>query len=215
MERLRQRFSLRLVTLLDALAYPTLLPDRAKKLEALLGIAEHDRASLGYQLLRGGQMPDYDLLLRICEALQREPGYFLDEHLADVPPGTRVVKPLGAGEELALRLPSDVSSPRHVRHGLVYHRTRNPMGFAIPAGAFLIALAPTPTVVAEPGRLYLFSTDEGFDVRRCRACDSGRATFVTEQPADIPLIVPTSGPAGSPAKPFSLIVAILLDGKTL
>lgn len=210
LERMSRRFGLRLATALDALAYPIKLADRAKAIGAKIGTDPE----LATSFLTGRELPDYSQLLALCDALDRQPGYFFDEHPADIPPGTTIVKPLGAGEDLVIRLPSEEVSSRNARRGLVYYRAKMQMGFGIEGGEYLIAFKPGPSVVAEPQKLYLFSSDEGLEVRRCVEVGTGRAVFHTEAGDDVPLIVSTAA-HGTRPKHFSQIVARILCGTSL
>jgi len=209
-EKMSRRFGLRLAAALDSLGYPIKLADRAKAMGAAIGTDP----AVTTRFLTGYELPDYSQLLALCDVLDRQPGYFFDEHLTDIPPGTTLVKPLGAGEDLVIRLPSAEVSSRNARRGLVYYRAKMPMGFGIQGGEYLIACKPGPTIVAEPQKLYLFSTDEGLEVRRCVEVATGRAVFHSEASDDVPLIVSTAA-QGTQPKHFSQIVARILCGTSL
>lgn len=210
LDKLTRRFALRLAAALDALGYPMKLSDRSKAIGAAIGTDPAVAASF----LTGHLLPDYGQLLALCDVLDRQPGYFFDEHPGDIPPGTTIVKPLGAGEDLVIRLPSAEVSSRNSRRGLVYYRAKMPMGFGIEGGEYLIAFEPGASVVAEPQKLYLFSSDDGLEVRRCVEVGTGRAVFHTEARDDVPLIVSTAA-HGTRPKNFSQIVARILCGTSL
>lgn len=210
MEQLRRRFERRLATALDAKGFPANRLDRTKALGSALGID----TPVANTLLGGYVLPDYPQLLALCELLDRQPGYFLDERVDQLPAGTVVVKPLSVGEDLVLRLPSEVLRPRDVRRGLVYYRAKAGMGFGIGPGEYLIAFEPGEKVEAEPDRLFLFASDDGVEVRKCVEAGSGRAVFHDDQLHPVPLIVPTSTHGSSPAH-FSRLVASIRCGDEL
>lgn len=210
MEKLHRRFEHRLATALDAQGFPANRLDRTKALGSALGID----TPVATTLLGGYMLPDYPQLLALCELLDRQPGYFLDERVDQLPPGTVIVKPLAVGEQMVLRLPSDVLRPRDVRRGLIYYRSKADMGFGIGTGEYLIAFAPSEKVQAEPDRLFLFTSDDGVEVRKCVEAGSGRAVFHDDQPHPVPLIVPTSSHGSGPAH-FSRLVASIRCGDAL
>lgn len=208
-EQLRRRFEHRLAAALDAKDYPANRLDRTKVLGSALGIDTPAANSL----LGGYVLPDYPQLVALSELLDRQPGYFLDERIDKLPAGTVVVKPLAAGEMLVLRLPSDALRPRDIGRGLVYYVSKADMGFGIRAGEYLIAFEPGEQVQVEPRRLFLFTSDEGVEVRKCVEVGSGRAVFHSDEPHPVPLIVPTSN-HGPPAH-FSRMVASIRCGDEL
>jgi hypothetical protein len=210
LEKLSRRFGLRLAIALDTLAYPIKLADRAKAIGAAIG-TDHAVAT---SFLTGQVLPGYRQLLALCDVLDRQPGYFFDKYPGDIPPGTTIARPLGAGEDLVIRLPSEEVSSRNARRGLVYYRAKMPMGFGIQGGEYLIAFKPGRSVVTEPKKLYLFSSDEGLEVRRCVEVGIGRAAFHSDASDDVPLIVSTA-PHGTQHKNFSQIVARILCGTRL
>ena len=200
--KMARRLGHRLAAALDARAYPLKLAERSKALGATLGIDP----AVASGFISGHVLPDYIQLAGLCEALERQPGYFFDEHASDIPPGTTLVKPLGPGEDLVIRLPAAEVSPHNARRGLIYCRAKMAMGFGIQAGEYLIAFQPSPNVVAERAKLYLFSTDEGLAVRKCVEVGPGRAVFHTEASDEVPLMVSTAA-KGQVPKDFSQIVA--------
>lgn len=212
LEQLQRRFALRLDAALDALGYPVLKVSRTRALASALGVD----IAVATAIMSGLHLPDYEQLLSLCGLVRQQPGYFLDEHVLDVPPGTTVVKPLGVGEDLVLRLPSDVLSDSEVRGGLKWWRAPVPMGFGLAAGELLIALAGDQLAAAEPERLYLYSSTQGIDVVQCVEAPIGRAIFRTDTPAanDVPLILPT-GKRGRRAGELSKLVASIRCGSGL
>lgn len=212
LDQLHKRFALRLAAALDSLAYPVKQLDRSKAFGAALGID----VAISRSLLGGYVLPDYSQLLLLCDVVQRDPGYFFDKHLSHIPPGTTLVKSLGAGEDLVVRLPSDEVSSASCQQGLVYVRAKVPMGFGIAAGEYLIALKPSATLNAEPQRLYLFSDDEGLAVRRCVEVAAGRAVFHGDEPDQVPLIISTAaGKADHAGLQVGQLVASVLCGASL
>ena len=185
--QLGRRFAMRLDAALDASGYPVL---KASRLRALAGALAIDM-SLATALASGLLLPDYGQLLALCALLQQQPGYFLDEQVLDVPAGTMVVKPVDIGEDLVLRLPSEILSDAEARKGLRYWRTTVPMGFGILAGEYLIACATAQAVPPEPQRLYLHRSEHAVDVVRCVDVQADRAVFHREAANEVPLIVPT------------------------
>lgn len=212
LEQLHQRFALRLAAALDSRAYPVKQVDRAKAVGAAIGID----VATARSMLDGYVLPDCSQLLYLCDLVQRTPGYFFDEHVAHIPPGTVVVKSLGAGEDLVVRLPSDEVSSRATQSGLVYVRSKVAMGFGIAAGEYLIALKPDSTLKAEAQRLYLFSDDQGLTVRRCAEFAAGRAVFHADSDDTVPLIISTAtGRAGRMNLQAGQLVASLRCGASL
>lgn len=211
LKQLHKRFEVRLGAALDALAYPVARADRARALAAATGVDVSEATAF----LLGHALPDHSQLLALCNVVQREPGYFFDEHLTYVPPGTTLVKSLGAGEDLVVRLPTDEVSARGTKGGLVYIRTKVAMGFGIGAGEYLIAVKPGSTLKATSQRLYLVSDDQGYSVRRCVEVTAGRAVFHADGPGDVPLIVSTAAGKADPNIAVCQIVASLLCGSSL
>ncbi len=185
--QLGRRFAMRLDAALDASGYPVL---KASRLRALANALALDMSAVT-AFASGLQLPDYGQLLALCGLLRQQPGYFLDEQVLDVPPGTIVVKPVDFGEDLVLRLPSEVLSDIEARKGLRYWRTTVPMGFGILAGEYLIA-GTQGVVPPERHRLYLHRSEQQVDVVRCVDVQADRAVFHREAANDVPLIVPTA-----------------------
>jgi hypothetical protein len=186
LEQLRHRFALRLDAALDAHGFPVLRVTRARSLAAALAVD----ISVATTLMAGLHLPDYAQLLALCSLLRQQPGYFLDAQVLDLPPGTCVVKPIGIGEDLVLRLPTEVMRPDDAVAGLRYWRTTVRMGFGISAGEYLVVQAGNPRAPAEPKKLYLLYSDQAVDVVRCMDVASERAVFLTDTADAVPLIVP-------------------------
>lgn len=215
LEKLQRRFAHRLVTALDSAGFPVQRLDRAKQLASALGV----ELSVATPLLGGFMLPAYPLLVQLCQLTRRQPGYFLDEQVPDFPEGTTVVKPVGPGEDLVVRLPNDMANKSETSNGLIYHRAKLEHGYGIEAGDYLIAMAPQETVRAKPERLYLFFETAGAAVRRCVEVSGDRAVFQEPGVNEVPMILPTMVPAqasrGSSAKQFTQIVANLRGGQHL
>jgi hypothetical protein len=211
LEPLQKRFALRLAAALDALGYPVNKVDRSKSLGAAIGADQATSSSF----LGGYLLPDHSQLLFLCDLVHRDPGYFFDDHVSQLPPGTCVVRSLGAGEDLVVRLPTDEVSPLASQRGLVYVRSKVAMGFGIAAGEYLIALKPGP-IEAEPKRLYLFSDDQGLAVRRCVEVSAGRAIFHGDGHNEVPLIISTAaGKAYNASMQVGQLVASVRCGASL
>lgn len=207
---LQRRFAMRLEAGLDGLGYPVLKAARARALATTLGVD----TTVATSLMSGVYLPDYGLLLAVCQVARQQPGYFLDEHVLDVPPGTTVVRPMEHGEDIVLRLPSEVLSEADARKGLRYWRTTVPMSFGIAAGEYLIALGADHDTAAEPNKLYLLSSKQGIDVVQCSEVHADRAIFRGEAANEVPRIVPT-GKRGARVGELSKLVASIRAGKSL
>lgn len=208
---LQHRFAMRLEAALDGLGYPVLKPGRARTLATTLGVD----ISVATALMSGLYLPDYGQLLALCQAVRQQPGYFLDEHVLDVPPGTTVVKSMGHGEDIVLRLPSEVLSEAEARKGLRYWRATVAMSFGITAGEYLIALGADHDSAAEPNKLYLLCPRQGsIDVVQCSEVHADRAVFRTEAADDVPRIVPI-GKRGHRVGDVSKLVASIRAGSSL
>lgn len=173
---LLKRFASRLNAALDALGAPALPLDRARFLGASIG---QDAANVS-AMLNGFLMPDWDTLVNICSLTQRQPGYFLDESIPQYPPETRLVKPLGAGDNLVIRVPlSEVQDQfLKVDNQWSYMVSKHPMGFGVLPGDFVINCAPAVgTVCAIPNWLYLMWSDSKFEILKCVELHNGRSTF--------------------------------------
>lgn len=207
---LQRRFAMRLEAALDGLGYPVLKVARTRALATTLGVD----ISLATSLMSGVYLPDYGQLLAVCQVVRQQPGYFLDEHVLDVPPGMTVVKPMEHGEDIVLRLPSEVLSEADARRGLRYWRTTIPMSFGIVAGEYLIALGGDHDGTAEPNKLYLLSSRQGIDVVQCSEVHADRAIFRTEAANGVPRIVPI-GKRGRRVGEVSKLVASIRAGSSL
>ena len=190
LDALRHRFALRLDAALDAAGYPALKVARVKGLAIALGVG----ISLATSLTSGYCLPEFQQLLELCALLHRRPGNFLDEHVADVSPGTAIVKPLEMGEDVVLRLPSEVLLVDAAWKGLRCWRTPLARGSGIQAGEYLIARDPALLLPAEPRRFYLYSGPRGYDVVRCVDVHSERVVFHSETAKDVPLNHPHRTP---------------------
>lgn len=209
--QLQRRFAMRLDAALTGLGYPVRTAARAQTLAADLGVDISHATSL----MSGVYLPDYSQLLAVCQVVNRQPGYFLDEHVIDVPPGMTVVKPMEHGEDIVLRLPSEVLSEAEARRGLRYWRTPVRMSFGINAGEYLIALGADHDTAAEPNKLYLLESKQGgIDVVRCAEVHTDRAVFRTAAANDVPLIVPI-GKRGRRVGEVSKLVASICAGSSL
>lgn len=207
LDELRRRFALRLDAALNALGYPVLKAGRTRSLASTLGVD----TAVATALMSGLVLPDYTQLLALCELLRQQPGYFLDVHVLDVPPGTSVVKPMGIGEDLVLRLPSEILIDAATANGLRYWRTTVPMGFGISAGEYLVG---AQDVHPEPNKLYLLYSEQAVEVLRCADVHSDRAVFHTDEATDVPRIVP-SGSRGKKLRDLSKLIASIRCGNSL
>lgn len=210
LQLLSRRFALRLGTALDVAGYPALKPARARALAAALGV---DISSVT-TLLSGLTLPPYEMLLELCTLTHQQPGYFMDEQVLDVPPGTVVVKPVSVGEDLVLRLPSDVLDAAAARAGLCYWRTPLALGFGIDAGEFLIAQSDAAQFAPRPQQLYLYCGPQGYDVLQCCDVQAGRAVFQQDAANSVPIIVAASN-RGANGRTVSLLIARIKAGSSL
>jgi len=175
---LLKRFAGRLNTSLDALGAPALPLDRARFFG---GAIDHD-ASNSSAMLNGFLMPDWDTLLKICAVTNRPLGYFLDESITQYPPQTRLVKPLGAGENLVIRIPSGDSEGTLTApdNEWSYMVAKQPMGFGVLPGDFVINCIPSKgTVSVIPNLLYLMWSASKFEILKCVDVHQGRSTFAS------------------------------------
>lgn len=208
-ERLQTRFASRLNLALTDAGYSPVRASRAKELASMIGVD----VSIAAGWLGAFSLPTWEQMLEICARTRRRPGFYLDEHVDDLPPGTTVVKCLGAGEALVIRLPTDVLGDRVLRRGLVYYLAPEPLGFGVAAGDYVIAFEPGETVLVEVKKLYLFSLADRFAVRRCVEVARGRAVFTTEGEADVPLMRSVSAKEGG--HDFSEVLCIVRMGTSL
>jgi hypothetical protein len=206
---LSRRFAMRLDTALDLAGYPALKPARLRALATAQGID----ISAATTLSSGLALPTYEQLLALCSLLSQQPGYFLDEHLLNVPPGTVVVKPVSVGEDLVLRLPSDELDAETAWAGLCYWRTPLDLGFGIAAGEFLIARGQATDFSAQPRHLYLYRGPRGYDVLQCSEVQGHRAVFQHDGANSVPIIIPTK--RGDRARPVSPLIARIKCGSSL
>ena len=175
---LLKRFAGRLNTALDALGAPALPLDRARFFG---GAIEQDAGHVS-AMLNGFLMPDWGTLLIICAITNRQPGYFLDESIAQYPPETRLVKALGTGENIVIRIPTadsrgNLTAPDNVWS---YMMAKKPMGFGVLPGDLVINFSPSEgTVSAIPDCLYLIWSQSKFEILKCVEVHTGRSTFVS------------------------------------
>lgn len=170
------RFASRLNTTLDGLGAPALRLDRARFLGSAI---EHDVGNVS-AMLNGFLMPDWDTLLKICAVTNRQPGYFLDDLVNQYPPETRLVKPIGTGEIMVIRISDsdpkvDIRAPDNEWSYLV---AKQPMGFGVLPGDQVINFTSAQhSVPAVPNSLYLIWTANDFEILKCVDVHPGRSTF--------------------------------------
>lgn len=169
MEGVTRRFGSRLQALLDDLGYPVPPAARARALSVSAGID----AGLAASYLNGKLLPDLPALLVLCDRFDREPGYFLDRTPQQVPPGTRLVRPLTPGDEsLVIRLPSDFL-PDDRREGpneLDYLRAPSGLAGTLERGDLIISARLFPWSSDDGfriGGIYLRETASGYALSRC------------------------------------------------
>jgi hypothetical protein len=216
LEQLKSRFRLRLAIALDGAGYPAQPLERAKQLASAISV----ELSVASALVRGFTIPDIPQLMELVQVTGRQPGFFLDEHVPDFPEGTTVVKPVGPGEDLVVRLPKDMANQGDTENGLIYHRAKVEHGYGIEAGDYVIAMAPHEPVRATAEKLYLFFETGGAAVRRCvNVIDGNRAVFQAPGLIEVPMILPLAhgnASAGAPMpQQFTQIVANLRGGTQL
>lgn len=208
-ERLQSRFASRLNLALTDAGYSPVRATRAKELASMVGVD----VGVASGWLGGFTLPTLEELLEISARTRRRSGFFLDEHVDDLPPGTTVVKCIGAGESLVIRLPSDVLGDRVLRRGLVYYLAPEDLGFGVKAGDYVIAFEPVESVLAEVKKLYLFSLSDCFAIRQCIEVARGRAVFTVQGEADVPLMRSVAAQGGG--HDFSEIFCIVRLGASL
>jgi hypothetical protein len=131
-------------------------------------------------MLNGFLMPDWDTLLKICTVTNRQPGYFLDDSINQYPPETRLVKPLGSGENIVIRIPNSDSNEPLMAPGneWSYLIAKQPMGFGVLPGDCVINCTPAEgTVSAITNWLYLMWKANKFEIIKCVDVHPGRSTF--------------------------------------
>jgi hypothetical protein len=208
-ERLQNRFANRLNLALTDAGYSPVRASRAKELASMVGVD----VAIASAWLGGFTMPTWEELLEICARTRRRAGFYLDEHVDDLPPGTTVVKCIGAGESLVIRLPTDVLGDRVLRRGLLYYLAPEDLEFGIRSGDYVIAFEPGESVLAEVKKLYLFSLPDCFAVRQCIEVARGRAVFTTQGEGDVPLMRSVAAQGGG--HDFSEIFCIVRLGASL
>ncbi len=189
---LKKRFTSRLNTALDALSAPAIALDRAR----FFGAAIEQDADYASAMLNGFLMPDWDTLVVICAVTGRLPGFFLDETIAQYPPETRLVKPLGTGENIVIRIPTAdskemLTAPDNVWSYIVAKRF---MGFGVSDGDFIVNWTQANDAVAAiPNWLYLMWSDRKFEIVKCIEVYQGRSTFTKrseEKGKEMSMILP-------------------------
>ena len=175
---LLKRFASRLNRALDTLGAPAQPLDRVR----FFGDAIKQDAGNVSAMLNGFLMPDWDTLLNICAATNRQPGYFLDDSITQYPPETRLVKPLGTGDNIVIRIPTSDSKGTLTApdNEWSYMVARHPMGFGVLPGDFVINCTPAEgTVSAIPNWLYLMWSASKFEILKCVDVHPGRSTFTS------------------------------------
>ncbi|ABE47081.1 hypothetical protein [Polaromonas sp. JS666] len=177
-QTLLKRFAHRLNRALDALGAPALPLDRAR----FLGNAiEHDAGNVS-AMLTGFLMPDWDTFLKICAVTNQQPGYFLNDSITQYPPETRLVKPLGTGENIVIRVPTPYSKAPFTEPDdeWSYVVAKHRMGFGVEPGDYVINCTPAEgSVSAIPNRLYLMWAASKFEILKCVDVHPGRSTFTS------------------------------------
>jgi hypothetical protein len=128
--------------------------------------------------LRGLDLPQWPLFLRLCEWSGKEPGYFLDASLPDIPPDTLKIPSVSSGEDpIAIRLPgvqSRLHAPNDSRFS--YLSAFRPMGFGIAVGDILVHhTLPSGMSQACVRHHILLERATGYEVRYCTDFRNGRA----------------------------------------
>jgi hypothetical protein len=194
---LLKRFAGRLNKALDSLGAPAMPLDRARSFGVAIGV---DPSSVS-AMLNGFLMPDWDVLLKICAATNRQPGYFLDETVSELPPGTRLIKPLEGGDNIVIRIPDqDLKFDGELDWSYII--APDHMGYGVVPGDYVISFSPARgTVPAVANRLYLMWSSSRFEILKCTDVQQGRSTFI--------------GMPTSKAKSMSTILPLDSDGHSL
>ena len=184
-QALLKRFANRLNRALDTLGAPALPLDRAR----FLGNAiEHDAGNVS-AMLGSFLMPEWDIFLKICDVTNQQPGYFLNDSITQYPPETRLVKPLGTGENIVIRIPTQYSKEPFTAPDNVwsYVVAKHPMGFGVLPGDYVINCAPAEgTISAIQNRLYLMWCANKFEILKCVDVHPGRSTFTSMSTSKAP-----------------------------
>jgi len=184
-EQLAQRFANRLNAVLVYARFPVGLQDKARALGNLTGL----ETDLIKTMLSGTLLPDYDVLLTICKATSKEPGYFLDPEEHQFPTLTRIAYPLGGlNEPLAFSLPF-TATKNHARSGarFAYLRARANLGFGVTSEDLVIGqICDGAPLSIEPSNLYVFMTRREVRLAQCVRIDNGSSTAFFESCADLP-----------------------------
>lgn len=209
---LQQRVAQRLADALDAAGFPAQRADRSRQLASSLAVD----VTTALALVTGHALPDYPQLLALCQLTGRQPGFFLDAQLPAFPAGTLLVKAVGPGEDLAVRLPAGLADGADAG-GLIYHQAKVRHGYGIEAGDYLIAHGTDAGLPASADALYLFFEDGGAAVRRCVEVNKTMAVFQGPAQSEVPVILPiVTRPATAGATTqYSQIVANLRGGRDM
>lgn len=170
---------------------PPMPLDRARALGAALGMD----ASAASALLNGILMPEWDVLLKLCAFTQCQPGFFLDDSPSQYPPETRIVKPLGSGENIVIRMPPQ-SAPNWgaADADWTYLQAKKPMGFGVVAGDFVVNyIPPEGDIAIRKDSLYLLGVDSHFEIRKCGEVQKGCVALLasdTQDASEIPRLLP-------------------------
>lgn len=175
-DSLTKRFGSRLNRVLDRLGFPAAPLDRAR----VFGTSIDMDASVTSALLNGLLMPNWGTLLKICEFTGFQPGYFLDDVPTEYPPETRVVKPLGSGDSIVVRIPPRSANPWGAADAdWSYIQAKEEMGFGVSEGDYLVNFVPSGAgITLQNECLYLVGAGSTYEIRKCLAIQKGCATFV-------------------------------------
>ena len=181
-ENLAKRFGHRLNMALDAMGMSPAPLDRARGVASALELD----VSMVAAMLSGLLLPDWGVLLKVCKHSDREPGYFLDDAVAQYPIETRSVKPLGPGENIVVRIPPKSTDPwGGADDDWTYVQAKGPMGFGVKEGDYVVNFAPANQHTRlERNFLYLLGIDNHLEIRRCDQVEDGLATMVGINPVD-------------------------------
>lgn len=193
-EALAKQFSRRLHSALDQMGLSAQLLERSSELGEALGID----ISLSSLLLSGKVLPSWEIFHKLCSYTSRQPGYFLDAKPQTVPENTRIAKPLGAGENLVIRIPGDAPLSSASGDDWTYLKAKESMGFGVVTGDFVVSHAEASGIVGaiEQGH-YLLGFSDHFEIRYCKEHIDGRAVLTGgshsgKHGADTPLILQTT-----------------------
>lgn len=164
---LSARFASRLNLVLDRLGYPGLPMARERALCLALSLEQ----GLATALMGGKQLPNWEVLLKLCALAGQQPSYFLDEVLNELPPQTRSIKALGSGEGLILRLPfcssklwADSSTE------WTYLKSNREMGFGVLTGDYIVncSISALNSETVSPSGLFLMNSNNRYGIYQCK-----------------------------------------------